>query len=93
MIRKSTSLQHEIARTACYEVSQLAMLLRSHLEDNDRSGELAPALRGGLMRMGDLSDIMFDALFSEERDCTEADLVRRVGGDAALSALEKDCAA
>jgi hypothetical protein len=78
-------LRREVARVACYEVEQLSLMLRDYLEENDSTGQLAPVMRGGLLRLAELSDIIYSSVISREESDSDMDLVRRVGGSKALA--------
>lgn len=77
-------LRLEVARVACFEVQQLAEMLLEYIEKNDSSGQNAPAMRGGLMRLSDLSDIIHEAVITDEPE-DDAKLTRRLGVHTALS--------
>lgn len=84
MTSTSSPLRLEIARCACFEVQQLANLLRDYIETNDSNGQGAPAMRSGLMRLSDLSDIIYDAAITDEPSDTDNELVEKFGGRLAL---------
>lgn len=78
-------LRHEVARVACFEVEQLALMLQDYLEENDSTGELAPVMRGGLLRLAELSEIIYASVISTEESDSDMELVRRVGGSKTLA--------
>lgn len=78
-------LRREIARVACFEVDKLAMMLHAYIEANDSDGETAPVMRSGLMRLSDLSNIIYDAIICNEQDEPDNALISALGSRAALS--------
>ena len=93
MKSSNNPLRQEIARRACYEVQQLANMLREYIEKNDSSGQDAPAMRSGLMRLSDLSDIIYEAAITDEPSETDAELVEMFGGHLALGKFAEGDAA
>jgi hypothetical protein len=70
----------EIALDANFEVLQLAKVLRKLIEDRDAGAEIATVARGILTRIGDLSDIVFEAVLKEGDDREDLPTLRRKMG-------------
>lgn len=72
--------RHELAFSANFEVQLLANTLRELIVKNNPGAEIATTSRGILKRISDLSDIVFEAVFQDEkeREPTE-DLLRKLG--------------
>ena len=86
---RDSPLRREIARVACYEVRVLSKMLGAYIEANDSDGETAPAMRSGLARLCQLSDIIFETAVTDEADETDDAMVAAIGGYATL-VLEKN---
>jgi hypothetical protein len=83
---KPSPLRREIGRTACYEVGLLADMLRAYIERHDPGGESSPAMRGGLLRLTALSEIIYQALIIDDPEATQSDkdLIEAIGGHQCL---------
>ncbi|MDO9438549.1 hypothetical protein [Hydrogenophaga sp.] len=81
----TTPLRREVARVACFEIEMLSEVLQTYVENHDESGEISPAIRGSLMRLSELSDLIFEAVVAKERDVSDLELVRRIGGRKVLT--------
>ncbi|MDP3251622.1 MAG: hypothetical protein Q8M77_06890 [Hydrogenophaga sp.] len=75
----TSPLRLEVARVACFEVQQLAEMLQEYIEKYDSSGQNAPAMRGSLMRLSNLSDIIYEAVITDEPEVGDDELTRRMG--------------
>jgi hypothetical protein len=88
--QQQDALRFEIGRSANFEVEQMAGALMKIVSDHDDGSELSVIARGMLMRISNLSDIVFEAVFQDEseRDSV-SDLQRKLGQDMALPAASK----
>lgn len=73
--------RHELGFDANFEVQVLANTLRDLINRHDPGAEIATAARGILMRIHDLSDIVFEAVFQDEDQRATMDVLRRQLGD------------
>lgn len=52
----------DLANDCAYEIGILAEMLNKHVDENDACGEIRPAARGVLLRIGKLTDIVCGAI-------------------------------
>jgi hypothetical protein len=82
-----TPFQHEVARMACYELEKLSESLLQYIELNDETGEVAPAMRGSLLRLGELATIIYSAAVAAcegENMHDDNQLTEMMGGPAVM---------
>ena len=75
-----SALRRDIGRMACYEVQAVARMLHAYIEAHDSTGDLAPCMRGGLLRLSALSDVLYEAVVTDDPDESDLELLNRMGG-------------
>lgn len=74
---EKTSVRRSIGTTANHEVQLLADMLAERIAAQDGGSEIALIARGVLMRIHDLSDIVFEALIQDEGEHEPIDSLQR----------------
>ena len=78
-----TPLRREIARTACFEIDNVARMLLDYVESLE-DGDVPASMRGCLMRVSRLSDVIYECALSDEDEESDEDMIEAVGGRKAL---------